>query len=129
MVGMTRSANLYEPGEVLMTQDEIAAVVARLGREITAGYEGKNPVLVNLLKGGVVFLADLIRQLPIPHQIDFMRVSSYENGTSSSGVVRIAEDLSANISGRHVLVVEDVLDTGRTLAYILNMLELRSPKS
>ena len=126
---MTRSANLYEPGEVLMTQAEIAEVVARLGREITAGYEGKNPVLVNLLKGGVVFLADLIRQLPIPHQIDFMRVSSYENGTNSSGVVRIAEDLSANISGRHVLVVEDVLDTGRTLAYILDMLELRSPKS
>ncbi len=126
---MTRSANLYEPGEVLMTQEEIAEVVARLGREITADYEGKNPVLVNLLKGGVVFLADLIRQLPIPHQIDFMRVSSYENGTSSSGVVRIAEDLSANISGRHVLVVEDVLDTGRTLAYILDMLELRSPKS
>jgi hypoxanthine phosphoribosyltransferase len=126
---MTRSANLYEPAEVLMTQAEIAEVVARLGREITAGYEGKNPVLVNLLKGGVVFLADLIRQLPIPHQIDFMRVSSYENGTSSSGVVRIAEDLSANISGRHVLVVEDVLDTGRTLAYILDMLELRSPKS
>jgi hypoxanthine phosphoribosyltransferase len=126
---MTRSANVYEPGDVLVTQEEIAGVVARLGREITADYEGKDPVLVNLLKGGVVFLADLIRQLPIPHQIDFMRVSSYENGTSSSGIVRIAEDLSANISGRHVLVVEDVLDTGRTLDYILDMLELRSPKS
>jgi len=126
---MTRSANVYEPGEVLMTQEEIAGVVARLGKEITRDYRGKDPILINLLKGGVVFLADLIRQLPIPHQIDFMRVSSYENGTSSSGVVRIAEDLSANISGRHVLVVEDVLDTGRTLGYILDMLELRSPQS
>jgi hypoxanthine phosphoribosyltransferase len=120
---------LYQPGEVIMTQEEIAEVVARLGREISTDYEGKNPVLVNLLKGGVIFLADLIRQLPISHQIDFMSVSSYENGTSSSGVVRITEDLSTNISGRHVLVVEDVLDTGQTLAYILNMLEIRSPES
>jgi hypoxanthine phosphoribosyltransferase len=126
---MKSPATLYQPGEVIMTQEEIAGVVARLGREISADYEGKNPVLVNLLKGGVIFLADLIRQLPIPHQIDFMNVSSYENGTSSSGVVRITEDLSTNILGRNVLVVEDVLDTGRTLAYILNMLEIRSPES
>jgi hypoxanthine phosphoribosyltransferase len=121
--------NLYQPGEVIMAEAEIAEVVARLGREISVDYASKNPVLVNLLKGGVIFLADLIRQLPIPHQIDFMSVSSYENGTSSSGVVRIVEDLSTNVSGRHVLVVEDVLDTGRTLAYILNMLEIRSPES
>jgi hypoxanthine phosphoribosyltransferase len=119
----------YRPGDVLVTDAEIAEVVARLGREISADYEGKNPVLVNLLKGGVIFLADLVRRLPIPHQIDFMRVSSYANGTSSSGVVRIAEDLSTNIAGRHVLVVEDVLDTGRTLAYILDILKIRSPGS
>ncbi len=121
--------SLYRPGEVILSQTEIAEVVARLGREISADYQEKNPILVNLLKGGVIFLADLIRQLPIPHQIDFMSVSSYENGTSSSGLVRITEDLSTNISGRHVLVVEDVLDTGRTLAYILNMLKIRSPES
>jgi hypoxanthine phosphoribosyltransferase len=121
--------SLYRPGEVIMTETEIADVVARLGHEISVEYQGKNPVLVNLLKGAVIFLADLVRQLPIPHQIDFMRVSSYENGTSSSGIVRIAEDLSTNISGRHVLVVEDVLDTGRTLAYILNLLKIRSPES
>jgi hypoxanthine phosphoribosyltransferase len=119
----------YRPGEVVVTEAEIAEVVARLGREISSDYESKDPVLVNLLKGGVVFLADLIRRLPIPHQIDFMSVSSYANGTSSSGVVRIAEDLSTNISGRHVLIVEDVLDTGRTLAYILDMLRIRSPAS
>jgi len=128
-LSMKSPATFYQPGEVIMTQEEIAGVVARLGREISADYDGKNPVLVNLLKGGVIFLADLIRQLPIAHQIDFMNVSSYENGTSSSGVVRITEDLSTNILGRNVLVVEDVLDTGRTLAYILNMLEIRSPES
>jgi hypoxanthine phosphoribosyltransferase len=128
-LSMKSPATFYQPGEVIMSQDEIAGVVARLGREISRDYEGKNPVLVNLLKGGVIFLADLIRQLPIPHQIDFMNVSSYENGTSSSGVVRITEDLATNILGRNVLVVEDVLDTGRTLAYILNMLEIRSPES
>lgn len=119
----------YRPGEVVVAETEIAEIVARLGREISADYDGRNPVLVNLLKGGVIFLADLIRRLPIPHQIDFMSVSSYANGTSSSGVVRIAEDLATNISGRHVLIVEDVLDTGRTLAYILDMLRIRSPGS
>jgi hypoxanthine phosphoribosyltransferase len=119
----------YRPGEVLMTEAEIAEVVTGLGRRISADYDGRNPILVNLLKGGVIFLADLTRRLPIPHQIDFMGVSSYENGTSSSGIVRIAEDLSTNISGRHVIVVEDVLDSGRTLAYILDMLKLRSPAS
>jgi hypoxanthine phosphoribosyltransferase len=123
------SDDSYKPGEVLLTEEEIADVVARLGREISVDYAGRNPVLVNLLKGGVVFLADLIRQLSVPHQIDFLAVSSYENGTGSSGVVRIVEDLKSNIAGRDVLVVEDVLDTGLTLSYILDMLKIRSPKS
>lgn len=120
--------NAFEPGETVMTAEEIAAVVADLGARISTDYAGRNPVLVNLLKGGVVFLADLIRQLPIPHQIDFMRVSSYEQDTSS-GVVRIVDDLKTNISDRDVLIVEDVLDTGQTLAYILDMLKLRTPRS
>jgi hypoxanthine phosphoribosyltransferase len=114
---------------VLIDSDEIADVVARLGREISADYAEKNPILVNLLKGGVVFLADLIRQLPIPHQIDFLSVSSYDQGTKSGGVVRIVEDLRTSITDRHVLVVEDVLDTGRTLAYILDMLRIRGPRT
>jgi len=126
---MTSEENLYKPGATIISTEEIAEVVARLGSEIANDYRGRNPVLVNLLKGGVVFLADLIRQLPIPHQTDFLSVSSYENGTNSSGVVRIVEDLATNISNRDVLIVEDVLDTGQTLAYILNMLEIRSPKS
>ena len=119
----------YEPGEVLVTAEEIAEVVAGLGRRISADYAGRDPILINLLKGGVVFLADLIRQVSIPHRIDFLGVSSYDEGVDSSGVVRIVEDLKTNIVGKHVLVVEDVLDTGRTLSYIRNMLELRSPSS
>ncbi len=126
---MNPPEDLCKPGEVLVSEADIAADVERLGREITVDYEGKNPILINLLKGGVVFLADLIRRLPIPHQIDFLSVSSYEKGTSPSGVVRIVEDLTTNISGRHVLIVEDVLDTGRTLSYIINMLQIRGPKS
>jgi len=117
------------PGPPLITADEIASIVARLGREISSDYRGKNPILVNLLKGGVVFLADLIRQINVPHEIDFMAVSSYERGTQPSGAVRIVEDLNTNVRGRHVVIVEDVLDTGQTLAYILDMLRIRSPKS
>jgi hypoxanthine phosphoribosyltransferase len=117
------------PGDILVSAEEIARVVARLGAEISGDYRGRNPVLVNLLKGGVVFLADLIRQIEIPHQIDFLSVSSYDNGTSSSGVVRIIEDLYTNVTSRDVLIVEDVLDTGKTLAYIIDILRIRRPKS
>ena len=117
---MTSSDSPYQPGEVIVSAAEIADVVGQLGRRISKDYEGRNPVMVNLLKGGVVFLADLIRQVTIPHQIDFLSVSSYGNGTNSSGLVRIVEDLATNVAGRDVLIVEDVLDTGRTLAYILN---------
>lgn len=119
----------YEPGEVLLSAEEVSRLVTRLGREISADYKDRHPVLVNLLKGGFVLAADLIRQLEIPHQIDFLSVSSYEDGTSSSGIVRIVEDLRTNIRDRDVLVVEDVLDTGRTLAYIVDVLRIRSPRS
>ncbi|MFQ5511576.1 MAG: hypoxanthine phosphoribosyltransferase [Candidatus Krumholzibacteriia bacterium] len=126
---MSNPSTSYEPGEVLLSADDIAGVVAGLGRQISSDYDGRDPVLINLLKGGVVFLADLIRQIDIPHQIDFLIVSSYDGGTQSSGAVRIVEDLRTNIAGREVLVVEDVLDTGRTLAYILDMLKIRAPKT
>jgi hypoxanthine phosphoribosyltransferase len=117
------------PGETLLDAGEISKIVARLGREISRDYAGRNPILLNLLKGGVVFLADLIRQLDIPHFIEFMHVSSYENGTASSGQVRIVDDLTCSVENRDVLIVEDVIDTGTTLAYISNMLRLRKPRS
>ncbi len=120
---------IARPGEVIIDPDEIAGIVARLAEEISHDYEGRNPILVNLLKGGVVFLADLMRALQVPHQIDFMHVSSYENGTSSSGRVRIVDDLSCSVEDRDVLIVEDVIDTGTTLAYIVNVLQLRRPRS
>ncbi len=126
---MTDQQHTVGPGEIILSAGQISEIVARLGREISSDYEGRNPILVNLLKGGVVFLADLIRQLTIPHLIEFMHVSSYENGTSSSGVVRITQDLSCGIEGRDVLIVEDVIDTGTTLAYISDMLQLRNPRS
>jgi len=117
------------PGRVLLDAEEIAVIVARLGREISADYKGRHPILVNLLKGGVVFLADLIRQITIPHHIEFMKVSSYEGGTTTSGNVRIIDDLSVSIENRDVLIVEDIIDTGTTLAYILDILRLRNPRS
>ncbi len=113
----------------MIDADEISTIVARLGQEISQDYEGRNPILLNLLKGGVVFLADLIRQLEIPHMIEFMHVTSYENGTSSSGQVKIVDDLTCSVENRDVLIVEDVIDTGTTLAYISNMLHLRKPRS
>jgi hypoxanthine phosphoribosyltransferase len=92
-------------------------------------YADEPPIFVNVLKGGVIFLADLIRATSIPIEIDFMEVSSYGSGTQSSGVVRILEDLSQNIAGRHVIIVEDIVDTGLTLQYIIENLETRHPKS
>jgi len=103
--------------------------VIELGALISDDYRDDPPVLVNVLKGGVVFLADLIRAIDIPIRIDFMEVSSYGNGTDSSGIVRILEDLSQSIEGRHVLIVEDIVDTGHTLSYIIDNLETRHPKS
>ena len=126
---MNMQSNIYDAGKVLLSAEDIDGIVHRLGERISADYAGKAPVLVNLLKGGVVFLSDLIRCVTIPLEIDFLSVSSYGNDTSSSGVIRIVQDLSTNIMGRHVLVVEDIIDSGHTLAYIFNMLKLRSPRS
>lgn len=125
---MNDNASNASPGEILLSEEELARIVGRLGEEITRDYDGRRPILVNLLKGGVVFLADLIRQIKIPHTIEFMTVSSYKE-EQSTGEVRIAEDLHCSIEGRDILIIEDIVDTGTTLAYILNMLRLRSPHS
>jgi hypoxanthine phosphoribosyltransferase len=103
--------------------------VRELGARLSRDYEGKNPLFVSILKGGIVFLADLIRNVSTAHEIDFLSVSSYGSSTQSSGRVRLVHDLSSEVRGRDVLLVEDVVDTGRTLRFLLDYLRLRQPAS
>ncbi len=114
---------------MLLTEEQIAERVEELGIRISKDYADDPPIMVSILKGGFIFLADLVRTISIPIEIDFMEVSSYGDGTVSSGVVRILEDLSLNIEQRHILIVEDIIDTGHTLRYIIDNLETRHPKS
>jgi len=116
-------------GEILIPEKKIRERVAQLGKEISRDYKGKIPVLVNILKGGIIFLSDLVREMDVLHEIDFMSVSSYESETESTGVVRILSDLSINIEGRDVIIVEDIVDSGLTLDYIRHILQARHPKS
>ena len=125
---MPRRSHL-DLGKILLTEEQLQQRVSELGSRISEDYADDPPILVNVLKGGVVFLADLIRATSIPVEIDFMEVSSYGDGSSSSGVVRILEDLSLSITDRHVVIVEDIVDTGLTLRYIIENLETRHPKS
>ncbi len=114
---------------VLITEEELQARIAELGEQISRDYKGRPLLLVAVLKGSVMFLADLMRAIQIPHAIDFMATSSYGNDVESSGVVRILKDLDEPIEGKDVLLVEDIIDTGRTLDYLLRILEERRPKS
>jgi len=114
-------------GKILVQQDELAHRVRELGREISADYRGEEIFLVGVLKGAVFFLSDLMRHLDVPCQIDFMAVASYGSSTDSSGVVRILKDLDAPIEGRDVLIVEDIVDSGLTLSYLLRTLNARDP--
>src|SRR3712207_1861911 len=120
---------MSESGRVLVSSEEIREKVREMGRRITEDYRGEKLLLVGVLRGAVVFLSDLMRHLKLPCEIDFMEVSSYGAGTSSSGVVRILKDLEENIAGRHVLVVEDIVDTGLTLSYLRRTLLARKPAS
>jgi hypoxanthine phosphoribosyltransferase len=115
--------------EVLLSGEEVQARVAELGAQLAADYEGREPVLVSVLKGSIIFLADLVRAMPIPLSIDLMEVSSYGTSTESSGQVRILKDLSTSIEGREVIVVEDIIDTGLTLNYLLRYLHDKGPAS
>jgi hypoxanthine phosphoribosyltransferase len=116
-------------GEILVQPDELAHRVTELAAQISADYADKNVLLIGVLKGAVFFLADLMRQLDVDCEVDFMAVSSYGSSTDSSGVVRILKDLDASIEGRHVLIVEDIVDSGLTLSYLFRMLGGRSPAS
>lgn len=115
---------------VLVSEEQLQAKVAELGARISADYEGRDLLLVSILKGAVVFMADLMRAVTIPCAIDFMVVSSYGGAnTSSTGLVKIIKDLDQDLSGKDVLIVEDILDTGITLSHLMPMLQMRNPRS
>jgi hypoxanthine phosphoribosyltransferase len=115
--------------EILIDEKTLQARIRELGEQISRDYQGKRPILVGVLKGAFMFMADLIRHISIPHEIDFMATSSYGAATESSGIVRILKDLDTPISGRDVLIVEDIIDTGLTLDYLLRILRARNPAS
>ena len=114
---------------ILFDRDDIASIVKRMGAEITRDYQGKDLVLIAVLRGAVVFMGDLMRSIELPIAIDFMAVSSYGAAAKSSGIVRIVKDLDIDIKGRNVLIVEDVLDSGLTLNYLMKNLSSRHPAS
>ena len=114
---------------VLISEEDLAKIVRDLGARISEDYKDKDLLLVSVLKGSVIFMADLMREIKIPCNIDFMAVSSYGSGTKSSGVVKIIKDLDSSIEGKDLLIVEDILDSGRTLSYIREILLARNPNS
>ena len=116
-------------GEILVQQDELAHRVDVLGEQISRDYAGRSLLLVGVLKGAMFFLSDLMRRLDVDCEVDFMAVASYGSSTDSSGVVRILKDLDASIEGREVLIIEDIVDSGLTLSYLLRTLKARNPAS
>jgi hypoxanthine phosphoribosyltransferase len=116
-------------GEILIDEDALSTRVAELGTEVSADYQGRDLLLIGVLKGAVFFMADLMRHITVPCEVDFMAISSYGDSTDSSGIVRILKDLDINIEGRDVLVVEDIIDSGLTLSYLMRNLESREPAS
>lgn len=115
--------------EVLISEEVLRDKVIELGKKITEDYKGKNLLLVCVLKGAVIFVSDLMKRIDLPLEIDFMAISSYGSDTKSSGVVRILKDLNSGIEGRDVLIVEDIIDSGLTLSYLVENLKARGPKS
>ena len=119
----------YDFSEVLISREQLADKVAELGAKISEDYQGESLFLIGILKGSVPFMADLMRAITLDVEMDFMSVSSYGSGTKTSGVVRILKDLDSDIAGRNVLIVEDIIDSGLTLAYLKEYLSKRNPKS
>ncbi len=115
--------------KLFASEEELKQIIARLGRQITADYAGKMPIFVGVLRGCFVFMADLVRACDLPCTIDFMVVSSYGAGTTSTGAVKIVKDLTENIEGRDVIIVEDILDSGNTLSYLRKYMMARKPAS
>ncbi len=127
---MANSNSLHEDiKEILYTEEEIQARVRELGAAISRDFAGRNPLVICVLKGAFIFMADLIKQLQIPLEVDFMAISSYGASTQSSGIVKIVKDLDVSVEGRDVLIVEDIIDSGLTLSYLVDVLERRNAKS
>ena len=120
---------LKPPGQILLSEQQIENRIKELGQQITNDYENKAPLLIGVLKGAFIYMADLARAISLPIEFDFMAVSSYGNATKTSGVVRIVKDLDIDLSGRNVIVVEDIIDSGLTLNYLRKNLESRGPTS
>jgi hypoxanthine phosphoribosyltransferase len=120
----------YRPKpHILFTREEVEATVKRLAAEISQDYHGKNPLLIGILKGSFVFMADLIRLLDFPLEVEFITLSSYGRGRESSGKIRVVKGLRAEVKGRDVLVIEDIVDTGRTISFLLDYLRRKKPAS
>lgn len=115
--------------EIYFSKDEMKNIIKRLGEEITRDYRGKRLLLISILKGAVIVMADLMREIKIPLEIDFMSVSSYGGDVKTSGTVKILKDLDRDIAGYDILIVEDILDSGKTLSYLLDILKARKPES
>ena len=127
---MERDAKIYEDlSRVLVTREEIRGAVKKMGQRITEDYKGKEPMLIGILKGAIVFYSDLIREIDLPLRTDFMAVSSYGSATKTSGVVKVLKDLDRDITGMDILIVEDIVDSGVTLNYLKTMLGDRGAKS
>jgi hypoxanthine phosphoribosyltransferase len=114
---------------VLISSDRIAEMVSQIAERINSDYAGKNPMLISVLKGSFIFMADLLRKITIPCTVDFMAVSSYGKKSVTTGAVKIVKDLEKDIEGRHVIIVEDILDSGITLSYIMNLMNAKKPAS
>lgn len=115
--------------EVLFDAEQIQQKVQELGKQLSTDFQGRNPLVICILKGAFIFMADLVKAMDIPVELDFMAVSSYGNATKSSGVVKIIKDLDTSVEGRDVLIVEDIIDSGLTLSYLIDVLERRNAKS
>lgn len=127
---MTKSDNINEIiDHKLFTEDDIHQMCVKLGKQLTADYAGKKPLVVGALKGAIYFLTDVTRQMDVAHQLDFLDVSSYGNGFESTGKIKVVTDLSADVKDRDVLIIEDIVDTGLTLKYMKNLIKQRGAKS
>jgi hypoxanthine phosphoribosyltransferase len=115
--------------EILYSEEQIHAKIKELGEIISSDYEGRNPLVICVLKGAFIFMADLVKNITVPLELDFMAVSSYGQSTKSSGVVKIIKDLDVPVEGRHILIVEDIIDSGLTLSYLIDVLERRNALS